>query len=182
LAIFGRVGYKKASVGDIADAAGIAKGMITYYFGSKKNLYLYLCEMSMKIVAEEFHRHYIPGERDFFEKLRQATQAKVAAVKQHRGITAFLACMYVERDADVVDEVATYIQQGLDMRNQMMLGDIDLDKFHDNADPAMVERFLMWTSKGMADDIELLDDSEKIEEFAQEFYKFLDLMKTAFYK
>lgn len=40
--VFGSAPYKKASVGDIAKAAGISKGMVFYYFGSKKELYLFL--------------------------------------------------------------------------------------------------------------------------------------------
>lgn len=38
-------GYKKTSISDIASSAGISKAMVFHYFGTKKELYVYLVRM-----------------------------------------------------------------------------------------------------------------------------------------
>ena len=40
--VFSRNEYKRASMSAIADAAGISKSLLFYYFKNKKELYLYL--------------------------------------------------------------------------------------------------------------------------------------------
>ena len=51
LACFAKHGYEKASINDIAVAAGISKASIFQYFGTKQALYEYLfyyCSSQMK--------------------------------------------------------------------------------------------------------------------------------------
>ena len=49
---FGRCDYKSASTEDIARRAGISKGLLFFYFKSKKELYLYLMEHLMEKVSD----------------------------------------------------------------------------------------------------------------------------------
>ena len=63
---FGKNGYKKASVADIAVAAGISKASVFQYFGSKKNLYLYLVGYACKKIISGMPE----GTDDFFECLQ----------------------------------------------------------------------------------------------------------------
>ena len=51
LSCFAKYGYEKASIHDIATAAGISKASIFQYFGNKQALYKYLlqyCNEQMK--------------------------------------------------------------------------------------------------------------------------------------
>jgi len=52
LQCFGKFGYEKASINDIAVAAHISKASVFQYFGSKKQLYIYLLEYCKKIIEE----------------------------------------------------------------------------------------------------------------------------------
>ena len=69
LSVFGRNGYKKGSIADIAEEAGIAKGMVSYYFGSKKNLYLYLAELCGTTLLDEMEKRFDKTVTDFFDKM-----------------------------------------------------------------------------------------------------------------
>jgi len=60
LTVFGRNGYKKSSIADIAEKAHIAKGMVIYYFGSKKNLYLYCAELCGDLLEKEMEKGFDP--------------------------------------------------------------------------------------------------------------------------
>ena len=50
---FGKNEYKRASTDDIAARAGISKGLLFHYFGSKKELYFYLYRHVERMVAEQ---------------------------------------------------------------------------------------------------------------------------------
>ena len=52
LQCFGKFGYEKASINDIAVAAHISKASVFQYFGSKKQLYIYLLEYCKKIIED----------------------------------------------------------------------------------------------------------------------------------
>ena len=45
--VFGKNEYKRAVTDDIAAKAGISKGLLFYYFGNKKALYMYFIIISL---------------------------------------------------------------------------------------------------------------------------------------
>ena len=90
LTVFGRNGYKKASIADIAGEAGIAKGMVTYYFGSKKNLYLYLSQLCGRLLIQEVGGGIKQDVSDFFDRIKTAADIKIGLMKKHPAIISFL--------------------------------------------------------------------------------------------
>ncbi len=52
LALFTSKGYASASVREIADAAGVAKPALYYYFGSKEGIYLELMQYAYQLFTE----------------------------------------------------------------------------------------------------------------------------------
>ena len=180
-AVFGRQGYKKASVAGIADTAGIAKGMVTYYFGSKKNLYLHLCEMGQKIVTEKVGEYFSKDITDFFDKVRMGIEIKVAVMKEHPALLQFFVSMLNEHDEDVAGDIREIIDESTMLGNQILMMDTDFSKFREDVDPQIVAKFINWAGNGLLTDLQLLENTNKFDEFAQEFYKLLDLMKTVFY-
>ena len=181
-AVFGRQGYKKASVADIADAAGIAKGMVTYYFGSKKNLYLYLAEFGQKVMIEKIARHFDMSVRDYFDKIKMGTEIKAAILKEHPALLQYFVSMYYEQDADVAMEIKTLIDESTLIANTVLMEDTDISKFKEGFEPETISKFIHWAGNGLVMDLQLEKDADKFDEFVQEFYKLLDLMKAVFYK
>ena len=182
LAVFGRNGYKKASIADIAGEAGIAKGMVMYYFGSKKNLYLYLAGLCRKLVLAEIGSGTDPGVTDFFDKIKMMTDMKVAMMKKHPAIFSFLASLYYETDREVADELKAFMAENMVSRGKIVLEGIDTSKFKDDADPKLLDRFFTWASEGMANDLLMNRTMEMVDGFVAEFYALLDLMKKYLYK
>ena len=178
---FGKNGYKKASIAEIAEEAGISKSMVLYYFGSKKNLYLYLGELCRDLVVEEIGKHIDNGITDFFDKIKMATNLKVAMMKKHLSILSFLVSMYHETDKEVLGEIEKFKESGAGFRNRMVLEDADIAKFKDDVEPELLMKFLVWAGEGIAKDFEV-SDINRIDSVKDEFFACLDLMKKYFYK
>ena len=180
--IFGKNGYKKASVADIAKEAGLAKGMINYYFGSKKNLYFYLAELCGRNFAEEMEKNYDPTVTDFFDNLKMMTRIKISLIKTHPGIFMFLTSFYLEQDEEVRDGIKEYMAKSMKMREQLIFKDVDVSKFKDDVDPKLIDKLLVWAGEGMANNMKQGLEYEQIEGFTNELFACLDLMKKHFYK
>ncbi|MDR2547461.1 MAG: TetR/AcrR family transcriptional regulator [Lachnospiraceae bacterium] len=181
LTVFGKNGYKKASIADIAGLAGIAKGMVMYYFGSKKNLYLYLVELSGKVMTEELEKGLDPEVTDFFDKIRMMSDIKMLIMKRYPALMTFLANVYYETDAEVADEVKSFMAEGLKTREKMVLIATDTSRLKEDINPQLLDKFLVWTGEGMGTTILKDSTMETIDEHMQDFYKVLELMKKYFY-
>ena len=182
LEAFGRNGYKKASIADIAGQAGIAKGMVMYYFGSKKNLYFYLVELSGRIINEEMERGLDPSITDFFDKMRMMSDIKVSVIKRYPALMSFMTCMYYEADKEVVDELKTILAKGLETRQYMLLETTDTSRLRDDVDPELLDKFLVWAGEGFGNELMKPDGMARLDEHMGDFYRILDLMKKYFCK
>ena len=185
LAAFGRNGYKKTSLADIADKAHIAKGMVIYYFGSKKNLYLYCAELCYGIIQTEMEKGFDPSVTEFFDKMKMLSEIKLAAMKRHPGINAFLTSVYYETDKEVREELNEFISKGLEKRQQLIVHEADTSRFRDDIDPKLLDRFFVWVAEGFASSIQRSNETEQMEQteiFVRDFYTCMDWMKKYFYK
>ena len=61
LKIFALSGYRHASTDDIVREAGISKGLLFHYFGSKIGLYSFLFEYSARFMLLELSREVRDG-------------------------------------------------------------------------------------------------------------------------
>ncbi|MDF2568170.1 MAG: transcriptional regulator, TetR family [Oscillospiraceae bacterium] len=80
---FSEQGYEKASTNRIVKEAGIGKGMLFYYFKSKKDLYHYLTEHGMNFVIEEYINKIEGAETDYIERYKQISQLKIQAYAEN---------------------------------------------------------------------------------------------------
>ena len=181
LVVFGRNGYKKASVADIAGEAGIAKGMVIYYFGSKKNLYLYLAERCNTILIDEIEKGVDRNIVDFFDRIKTATDIKISMMKKHPAILSFLTSVFYETDKEVADELKLFMDAGMKYREKLLVDGTDVAKFKDGVNPKLLDKFFVWASEGMANDLLINKDMDRIDEFINDFYELLDLMKMYLY-
>ena len=181
LAAFGKMGYRKASMNDIAIAAGISKGLVFHYFGSKKALYLYLIEFSGSILISEMNKRFDKNISDFFDRIRLATEIKMSLLRMYPAILMFLGSVYYENDKEVVDNIKGILAQSEEIRGWLAFDGMDASKFKEDIDPQLVLNILIKFSEGYAGGspkaVELDFDA-----LLGEFEACLNLMKNNFYK
>lgn len=182
LTAFGSNGYKKASIADIAEQAGISKSMVMYYFGSKKNLYLYLVEFSGKIIVGEMEKHLNKDVTDFFDRLKMLTDMKIAVLKEHPSMLSFFTNMFYETDPEVAGAITELLDGSEDIRGKWIFEGIDISKFKEGVDPKLLEKFIIWAGVGCINDMQKSTSLDELDRLVCEFYKCFDMMKTHFYK
>ena len=69
LKVFSMGGYKHASTDDIVTEAGISKGLLFHYFGSKLGLYTFLYDYSVRFMKLELTSGVSSSTNDYFERV-----------------------------------------------------------------------------------------------------------------
>ena len=181
LAIFGKMGYKKASMNDIAIAAGISKGLVFHYFGNKQALYLYLIEFSGNTLLDEMNRCLDKNISDFFDRIRHVTEIKMSLLKKYPAILLFLGSMYNETDKEVTGNIKGILTQSEKIRSDLTFDGIDASKFKEGIDPQLVVNILIKFSEGYVNDTPNTTELD-FDKLLSEFEACLTLMKNNFYK
>jgi AcrR family transcriptional regulator len=181
LVVFGRNGYKKASVSDIAAAAGISKAMVFHYFGSKKNMYLYLTKYCVEYLMNKLETEYARNETDFFKRVQLFAQIKSSAMKKHPSIFYFLKCIHSETDQAVEADIKEFFIDSEILSRKIAFDGTDLSKFKEGIEPALVLKLLMRASLGYVNNVQFAAFSD-IDEYMEELNAYIDLFKRNFYK
>jgi AcrR family transcriptional regulator len=105
IAEFSRNGYKNASTNQIVKDANISKGLLFHYFGSKKNLFLYLYKYCLDLSIIEFDAIQDSPQKDLFEQVKHIHLIKLGINKRHPDIFKFIESAYIETDEGLKPEI-----------------------------------------------------------------------------
>lgn len=180
LKVFSASSYSKTSTIEIAREAGISKGLIFHYFKNKKELYLYLYKYCVDLYTSEMKNNYNFEETDFFEILLQSQRSKCKFMKEHPYVYAFVVRVYLEDDPELVEEIAEYAEPVNNESFKKFFEKIDLNKFKESVDVALLFKSLRWCSDGFMRDA--FKNNSSIDEIESEFASVLEMHKQNFYK
>ena len=76
-------GYKRASTDDIVKSAGISKGLLFHYFESKKGLYEFLHDYSVKYMSMELLRDVKGEPGNIFLLQKEVEKARIQVMKKY---------------------------------------------------------------------------------------------------
>lgn len=180
LKVFAMNGYKHASTDDIVTEAGISKGLLFHYFGSKLGLYTFLHDYSVRFMKLELTSGVISTATDYFEIRKQIEYAKMQVLKNYPYMQQFLnrcqsedvdeALAAIERQRNVIQDVYAVL------KNQA-----DRSLFNDNVDFDKLDAMLDYTVNGlMAAHFE--SASFHAEMLYEETVSYLSMLKKMAYK
>lgn len=100
--VFAMNGYDKASTDTIIQEAGISKGLLFHYFGSKKNLYLYVTEYCARFLTMELRSRVLDESKNLFERVKLVEEAKIRMLQDYPYLDLFLISNSAEVSPEVV--------------------------------------------------------------------------------
>ena len=90
LKIFSMRGYQYASTDDIVKEAGISKGLLFHYFGSKLGLYSFIYDYSVRFMTLEIKAAVDAKETNFFALHKQIETGRLQISKNYPCMQLFL--------------------------------------------------------------------------------------------
>lgn len=143
--------YDTASTNKIIKDAKISKGILYHYFGSKKNLYLYLYEYVTTIFIDAINCRLDLEEPDIFKRYEQIMKIKLELIKQYHTLFDFLKKTYIETSLEVRSELDQYNVTLQNSSYESVFAGIDYDLFHKNIDRKKAIDTIRWVTDGISD-------------------------------
>ena len=147
---FGKFGYEKASINDIAVAAHISKASVFQYFGSKKQLYIYLLEYCKKIIEGIFDKEALNSQTDLFDRILASSRMEMESFQNQPFILQFITSVWEETSPEVADALVILTEEVCKFRNDMVLREDDALKFKNPEDAQPVFQMLLLMAEGYA--------------------------------
>lgn len=175
---FAANGYKKTSINDIAQSAGISKSMVFHYFGSKKALYLFLLGYCSDLLSAAMTDSW---NSDFFERIKKAIKIKLSVMSEYPSLLLFLGGVYSEKDKAVQNEITMFLHKNKDLSNQTAMDGVDVFKFKPNIDINLVFKILQYFTEGYLSKAPVKDETD-IMSLIKELDDCINLLKNNLYK
>ncbi len=180
LKVFASNGYKHASTDDIVTEAGISKGLLFHYFGSKLGLYTFLFDYSTRFLKLELTTGVLSSADDYFEIRKQMEFAKMQVLKNYPYMQQFLercaaenvgeALMATERQRNVLSDIYAVLKN--QANRSRFLDDVSFEK---------LDTMLDYTISGLMN-ARFRESAFQPEMLYMEIVSYLDMLKKISYK
>lgn len=149
---FARKGYDKASTNEIVKEAGISKGLLFHYFKNKKQLYLFLKDHLLELLAEEFYGDSTFTHPDIFVRIQQATLIKMALRNKYPDIFKFMTRVYLEDSPEVNVELEKWKTELAAVNINKVFAGIDTSLFREDIDARRAIKIITWAFEQYAEE------------------------------
>jgi AcrR family transcriptional regulator len=179
--VFAKHGYQKASMQDIAEAAGVSKSVLFKYFSTKENLYLRLFRLATDSIleADAISRAQGTEQDDLFSVLRRNAMSRLALFQQYPWVYRFSYNAAFDPDpfvqALVRQELARYpsAQNGAGGASSASL----YRTLRPDISPEIASQLVYWVSQGYLEQM-LHQSSNDPEQLEQGFAHWVDVLET----
>ena len=192
---FAEHGYKEASTNRIVRAAGIGKGMLFYYFGSKLELYNDLIDQGSVLLAARGEELFASAEnQDIIAAFQRATRMKMEMYLERPALLEFFTRLYLHPEEGAVSEESKRrLAEVMEQREAAMR------QLYERADPSKLRQdipkerlmnYLSWAMEGYTQHLTGVVRSSfagrisdlDLEPYWAEFDVYMEDLKTMFYQ
>ncbi len=176
---FSKNGYSKTSISDIINRANVAKGLLFYYFNSKKDFYLYLVDYCAEILNNIVKSNKIV-ETDFFNRIELVMQKRIEFMLKVPSSYEFLMKVYFETDKTVYSELKEKLNN-LDLSQlSLYTNKVDKHKFLNSKDIEVCSKLVVWLTDGLFKVAP--QNKEQLKHKVIELSSYIQVLKSRFYK
>lgn len=164
-------GYEKASTDAIVKSAGVSKGLLFHYFGTKKDLFAVTYDYAVNAMMSEFFDLVNFDQRDILERWRQVVFLKMDLMKKYPMIFAFAASAQFPDNDEVKNNIVEQQNKILDVESPKLFSGIDRTLFREDIDVDMALRVIFFTMKGYSES--QAEPEKTTEEYYGEYERYL---------
>jgi AcrR family transcriptional regulator len=179
-------GYGEASTNVITQKAGISKGLLFHYFGSKEGLYKFLMEESARRIATEALAAIPAGNGDVFAIIKSVIQIKITVCLRHPKETDFLIAAW---SANLPESLLRQRENMAGMSSgyfDVVFGLIDGGMIRDGTDKTIAAEIIAWVCEKYTDKVlssGAVDTmAESWNRIAENMDKYFDALRHGLYK
>jgi AcrR family transcriptional regulator len=189
-------GFTAAKTDNIVKDAGISKGLLFHYFGTKENLYAFLIEHAIAIVKTEYMDLINTDQCDMLDFVWQSSLLKQDLSRRYPAVFDFITSTYLDTRHSLHPIQAAHLAQFSEMRNHVMnkaMANCDLTRFRSDIDPMKAIEIITWALAGYAEaaTAKIAEDNlstvgeiarENYDNYLDEFKSYLEILRRCFYK
>lgn len=183
-------GYLEANMDVIAKEAGISKGLLFHYFGSKRGFFLFLIKYTLDIYFSEYEK-VLSENHDFLENIRAGSKLKMELSFRHPLIFGFLIKAYaavkdvfpegLPDDVPYSSHMVEAMQQIRQRSNQ------EKTLFKEGIDSEKAQNIILWTMDGFIDSLFRYGDEidayqAHYNEMVKELDEYLQILRKILYR
>ena len=180
LKIFSESGYQKASTDDIVKEAGISKGLLFHYFGSKLGLYEFVYNYSKKLLMMEYSGNVLSDGMDFFELQRQMEVSKKNIMISYPYMNVFVGKAFREESFEVLSVVADSMDQYSACLAETY-AKADISRFKEGVDPSAILKMCIFVADGVLNE-QFQNGRIDPDAYYAEVVSYLNVLKENLYK
>jgi TetR/AcrR family transcriptional regulator len=126
---FAQKGYEQASTNAIVQKAGIPKGTLFFYFGNKKDLYLYVIDHAVKRYAEIAQQGWgdLPG--DLFDRLLYLGRERMKFALEQPLVYRLFFNAYINAPEEVMVELREHSEAYYTASQHILINGLDHSRF-----------------------------------------------------
>lgn len=180
---FSKNTFQKASTNIIVEDAGISKGLLFHYFGSKDKLYKYLVYFCFKVITEKIVEELDWEQKDIFLRLKEVSMIKFKVFQQYPYLADFSLMVFQGKTVEEIMQINPDFP--LELYSQIYTRNIDFSLFKEDIDVERAIKIIQWTIEKYGDEFRrgIKDGTMKFDYKAieKEIYTYTDMLKVCFY-
>lgn len=142
-------GYLRTSTNAIVQIAGIPKGTLFYYFGSKKMMFLYTVDEAVRRYTEIYRQLAGTPPDDLFEGLLYRMKVKLQFIQQDPLLYRFFYKAFLDIPEELKDEMATRFEAYSAESQDLAKENIDQSKLKEGIDLDVVLKMIHLMLEGL---------------------------------
>ncbi len=186
--VFAKHGYRKASMKDIAEVAGISKSVLFKYFSTKENLYLKLFRLASDSISEADDIALAEGEKDedMFSLMRRRAKSRLCLFKEYPWIYRFSYTAAFDPDHFVRELVSKELEhykksytkmKDIQLKDQSTSDSIKHYKgLREDISPVAAKQVILWVSQGYLEE-KLFKDEIDPDQLEKGYAEWIDILE-----
>jgi len=174
--VFSANGYDKAGTDAIIKEAGISKGLLFHYFGSKLNLYSFVAEYCARYMIMELQNSVGSDIKNPVDRIRAVEESKLRMLRVYPYLDLFIISLQEEKSPEALPAARSWSTMVEEVYRELIEEGADESLLRPGLDIAGVRELVSCALEGFK--IRRRGEGYSPQQTAADFIPYLEMIKT----